>query len=237
MLLLTGLIATSQAVLIDNFESYTEAGNIAADTGGVWNGLPSYTGNPDIGGEGTGNQYLTNFATTTARGAYCTLGSETVADGYIATLTFDVLIETAAQDTSFGLAGQGGTTENWNDYEAYIGVKNGAVFGRNAGTIEDLGVTLNVGQWYTVEIVANTSADTYDIYLDVMQIADDLVFRNSGGGAIVRDLDALKIYSNTVYTSSDLVRFDNIYLTSVVPEPMSLACWGSVVYFCGKGNK
>lgn len=222
-----GFIAVSHAAIVDDFESYTEAGNIAADTGGVWNGIPDFTGNPDIADDGAGNQYLTNFATTTNRGAYSNLVANAVTDTYITTLVFDMYLETASQDTSFGLA-NGGTDDYWSDFEAYIGITNTALTARNAGVVEDLGQTLNVGQWYSITIVADTGADTYDVYLDALQVASDLVFRNSGAGTVVEDLDALKIMSNpgTDGSSNDLVRIDNINMTTVVPEPATLLLLG-----------
>ena len=137
MLMMIGLISVAQATRIDDFQSYTEAGAIADDTGGVWIGVPTTATNPDIADDGNGNQFLTHWGTGgwgNQTGAYISLGDNAIADGDVAILDFDMMVATEAHDISFGLA-NGGSAGDWTDMEAYVTMKpNGDIEVRNGGS-------------------------------------------------------------------------------------------------------
>lgn len=230
MLMVVGFVSASQAVIIDDFQSYTSdpAGTttIEVQTGDVWHGV-GYAGttNPRIRDDGAGNQFLTNYGISNYnnRGAYMSLGADTVADTYLTTLDFDIWAATDTHDISFGL-GNGGTG-TWGDLEAYITfAQNGDIQARNGGSSAVIAAGLvTAGTVYHVQIVADLGLDTYDVFIDGTQYADDFGFRN---GLAVKDLDVLKIYGWGGVTSDDYVAVDNIEMTTVVPEPATLALLG-----------
>ena len=233
LLMLIGLISTAGAVVIDDFQSYTEAGNIADDTGGIWTGIPTSTTNPDIADDGNGNQFLTHWGTGgwgNQAGAYRSMGDNAVADGEVAILDFDMMAATDAHDISFGLANGGGAGD-WTDMEAYVTMKpNGDLEVRNGGSGQNVATDVIVpGTWYHFQIVADTATDTFVLYFNGEQIAENINFRN---GAAVEDLNALKIIGYGGADSSDYVAVDNITLggTTVSNDsPFNGATYISVV--------
>ena len=73
------------------------------------------------------------------------------------------------------------------------------------------------GQWYHFKLVVDTTADTFDLYLDDSLLWTGAPFRN---GVDAEDLDAVKFIGYGCTDSSDYVAVDNI---SIVPEPATMA--------------
>ena len=231
---LLACVAIAQAVVIDDFESYTEAGNIADDTGGIWLGIPGSTSFPDIADDGAGNQFITNYGTSEfMRGAYRELGGHILFDRSVTTLDFDIWAATDSHDISFGFA-HGGSSGSWSDMEAYITLVGTDIFARNGSASEVIAAgVVTPGTVFHIQIVADLERDTYDVYVDSVLKADDFSFRN---GLDANYLDALKIYGWGGSDSADYVAVDNIELTSSAGAPITIDIADDVFTFSAPAN-
>lgn len=227
MLMVVGLVSVSQAVLIDDFQGYTEAGSISDDTAGVWTEIGT-SGNPDIADDGAGNLFITNYKNggwPDQVGTYRSLGANAVANGQTVTLEFDMMAATNNHDMSFGLA-NGGDNTAWNDMEAYVTIKEGDVKLRGVDGGLGLGEVVAddvivAGQWHHFKLIVDTDVDNFDLYLDDALLWTGAPFRN---GVDVEDLDAVKLIGyGGVDGEVDYVAIDNITL---VPEPATMALLG-----------
>ncbi len=231
------LITTSQAVLVDDFESYG-VGNVSGT--GVWTGIFAGTGNAQIETDGS-NQYGSWWAANNGpRGMWRTLPTAIANTDTATTVFLQVKTDTLTNDGSFGLSDITTAPSDsfpWGDFEVQGGIVNGAFIARNAGSIVDLNYAVNAGQWYNVWFVIDNSADTYDMYVNTGGnataadlLADDFVFRNSGGGLVSNDLTLLLAAANT-RANPEKFHWDNIAVTSgvnltAVPEPATLMLLG-----------
>ena len=220
LVVLLGCVSIVPAVVIDDFESYTEAGNISEDTGGAWLGIPGSTSFPDLADDGAGNQFLTDYGTSeNTRGAYMDLGANAVLDRSTATLDFDIWAATDLHDISFGFA-SGGSSGSWYDMEAYITLVGTDIVARNGSAIEVIASgVVSAGTVFHIQIVADLELDTYDVYVDSVLKADNFSFRN---GLDAKHLDALKIYGWGGNSSADYVAVDNIELTKTAGPPITI---------------
>lgn len=254
MWLIASPVATAAYMLVDDFESYTEATFSGGSTASAYNAPagPWFTSNQGntslVAVQNDGDRYLAwNWGGSGNRNPNRTVPA--TADGDSGTYYFQITNNAPNSDVSdfsVGLSDvvAGGTGfDQFGTFEAQvamtydaagnglrIGVRNGATF------VNDLVTNLSFSTWYDVWIVVDNAADTYDVYFgqtgdpNVLGtlIADDYAFRNSGAGN-VGDLVTFLGIENQGGADRSL-GIDNIFYNNVaVPEPSSvMAVFGLV---------
>lgn len=234
MFMIAGLAAVSQAVLVDDFESYA-VGNVSGT--GVWTGIFAGTGNAQVEADGT-NQFGSWWAANNgARGMWRNLPVAIANADTATTLFLQVMTDVATNDGSFGLTDLAAAPTTWGDFEIQGAVINGGLNARNAGVVTNLNYVITPGQWYNIWFVIDNSTDTYDLYANAggdataaNLLADNFVFRNSGAGVQANDLTKLMALANTRATVQKF-HWDNIAVTggvdlTAVPEPATMLILG-----------
>lgn len=220
------LVTASQAVVIEDFESYSPGDPVAPWTTseGAW-----YSSIVD---DGTGNQALAFGGTNTAGsgGDYRDnrRGLGVAIYGGMTTLTYDVMATQTTVDNAIGLTHNEGMTW-YSDYGPYarlivssgpadtveLSVRNGG------GFVDDLAY-IPINEWHTIRYEIDlSSSGTFDLYLDNDLMFDDAAFRF--GFSSVNPLDVLCLMG--AGSDNDRgVMVDNFDLT--VPEPATLVLLG-----------
>lgn len=223
MLMVVGIMAVGQAVMIDDFDSYALGDPVAPWTTseGVW-----YSSIVD---DGTGNQAMafggTN-ATDGTGGDYRDTRISTgmpISGGY-ATLTFDFMATQTTVDNAFGLTHN--EDMNWySDYASYarLIVSSGAAgtvelsVRSGGGFVDDLAY-ININEWHTLRYEIDcTGTGSFDLYLDDVLVRADNGFRFGFSSANPLDVFCLMGANAGNYRG---VMVDNVDL--VVPEPATL---------------
>jgi hypothetical protein len=236
-----GSAAVSQAVLVDDFQTYSTGLVSGGATGGVWTNLHGITAPPNVD-TGTiqnesGNLLLTLGATTAGSGVYRALPSA-IPGFSTGTLFFQVRGNDNLLNSSFGLSDVAAPTDanNFAVFESQMRMINTAGSNlrfnvRNGGAFTDLTTptAITVGQWYNVWMVVNTTSDTWDCYINTgtaNATAGDLKMSGIGFRDATDHNTALTTL--LVYTGaggSMDASFDNFYesagldLTNPVPVP------------------
>lgn len=232
LMMAAGLISLSQAVLIDDFETYA-LGNVRDVASPPWTAIAG-TGQADIYDDGTGNQVLGFGWSGGWRGTYND-NITAVAEGTVGSvLFFNVYANAEGLDHSFGLSDVAGAEIDWfDDFEIQIYMKRNAagddgkvILGaRNGSEVE-----VNTGTWYNVWAIIDQLNDTYDVYYSA-GAADlgtatlhsaDAAFRNGTSDGLTA-IVGCGYYADE--NSQQEMWIDNIDLT-VVPEPASMLFLG-----------
>lgn len=236
-----GSVAVSQAALVDDFQTYSTGLVSGGVTSGVWTNLHGTTAPPNVD-TGTiqnesGNLLLTLGSTTAGSGVYRALPSA-IPGFSTGTLFFQVRGNDNLLNSSFGLSDVAAPTDanNFAVFEPQMRMINtgGANLRfnvRNGGAFTDLTTptAITVGQWYNVWMVANTTADTWDCYINT-GTADATAGDLKMSGIGFRDATDHNTALTTilVYTGAGGAMdasFDNFYmsaglnLVNPVPEP------------------
>ncbi|MBN1796913.1 MAG: PEP-CTERM sorting domain-containing protein [Sedimentisphaerales bacterium] len=218
ILLFVGFTAVSQAVLVDDFESYA-TGSIVSPWVEEAAGVAAIE-------DDAGNQYLTyGDDSGDWRHVYRPAGVNLETTG---SFSFDVQV-----DGEVGLDHAMGMTNvdapNWySNYGPYVRVTDDtaaqagvvSLDTRDGGGFVDDIATLTVGQTYTILLDIDMSGTgTFDIYVDGGLVYSNAGFRNTD---TANALDNVLLMSGTS-TEEKAVRIDNI---NVTPEPMTVALLG-----------
>jgi hypothetical protein len=198
------LALTTQAAMVDNFESYS-IGSITAP----W---VVTDGSPIFDEEAGGNMYTESY------GSYRGLAGASISNSDTETTVFYRIYKPAgtSPDCSVGLSDLTDPTGDWNDFETYVTIVSGELRARNGGGNETIVGTMYDATWYNLWLVINNSADTYDVYVTTGssnatigdRVADDFSFRNGGSN----DLTSFKVYGRG--TGYGPIRVDDIYVSS-----------------------
>jgi hypothetical protein len=246
---LVGSVAVGQAqTLVDNFQSDSLGLVSGGATSGAWtvemgSTVPLNIDTATIQSDGGGNNFLSIGGITAGSGVYRAL--PTAIPGFsTGTIFFQVFANSAFVNTSIGLSDVAAPTDanNFASFEPQFRMNYNAGAPRfdvrNGGAFVNLTVptAISVGQWYNVWIVANTTSDTWSLYINTgtaNATAGDLKM----SGIAFRDatdsntaLTTLLVYSGAVAGGSLLAAsVDNFYessgtdLVNPVPEPGTLA--------------
>jgi hypothetical protein len=238
ILILVGFTAVSQAVLVDDYESY--------GTGA----LPDVAVPPHTTSEAawyadimtdpldSDNEVISNYGSGDYRD---TRQSTPIAITTLGTLTFDVLVNVeTGLDNAFGLTHNEGmswysdygpyvrvTTNAGGDSDGLIGLDTSDSDGGGGSNFVDDIALLNIGQWYTIMLDIDTSTPlangygSFDIYLDGSLIYSDAGFRHGYVGA-EGGLDVFVLMAASGANQGN-VMVDNVNMT---PEPMTIALLG-----------
>lgn len=193
---------TTQAAMLDDFESYT--------VGSITSPWVQTHGSPVFGQETGGNQYLESY------GSYLPLGACSIPDSDTETTVFFRIYEIAGTgpDCSIGLSHLPTPTGDWNDFEAYVLLVNGNLQARNNGSSTTIVSGITEGVWYNIWLVLNNNANTYDVYVTTgsddattagAQKANDFGFRNDAG-----DLMSFKVFGRDWAPA----RIDDIHISA-----------------------
>lgn len=180
-------VVTASAVIVDDFETYP--------VGAIPSPWVVTTAPATVVQDGA-NQCLQGY------GCYRPLGSVSISDSSTeATFFFRVYKPSGyTQDCSAGLSHLAAPGGDWNELEAYISIVGNDLRGRDNGANISL-MTISNNTWYSVWLVLNNSANTYNIYVNTgaqdATLADKKTtvpfgFRNDGG-----DLVSFKVYGRS----------------------------------------
>jgi hypothetical protein len=193
---------TAQAVLVDNFESYTPGATVSP-----W---VVTQGAPTIGQETGGNRYLESY------GSYLPLGSNSIPDTDTATTAFFRMYKIAGSspDCSIGLSHLAAPTGDWTNFEAYVVLLGSSLQARNNTANTTIMTTISDATWYNVWLVLNNSANTYDVYVTTGSAgatasdkkASNYGFRNKLGALVT-----FKVYGRS---ANGPTRIDDIHITN-----------------------
>jgi hypothetical protein len=231
MFMVAGLVAVSQATLVDNFESYT-TGNVATVANPPWV-VTQNVEVPTIGQETDGNKY------TESTGTYLALGANSIAaDDAESTVFFRIFRPVASNpDWSAGVSHLANPTGDWGNYEAYIAIVGNNINARNNSSNATIVSGISNDTWYNIWLVLNNSANTYDVYVTTGTTdattadlkANDFGFRNDSAAS----LSTFKIYGRANATAPRACRVDDINTVSgtnltygLVPEPATMLLLG-----------
>ena len=212
ILIMGFIVSLASAAVIDNFDSYA-AGDSLSDVS-LWLSKGAVT-DQAIQDDGTGNLfYRSQSSSSFTRGATIDLGDAAVLDGESATLSFKVMVlpEVTREDVSIGLTDKPANDafdDEWDSYGPYIAMKEGNINVRQPdGTFVSVSTTIT-GVWYDIQMDIDNSADTFDVYLDGVQVVDDNPFRKNPS----TDLLSLKVHCGGGRTDQ-FVGFDDIAVNS-----------------------
>ena len=244
-----GAVAVSQAqTLVDNFQSDSLGLVSGGATSGAWTVEMGTTSPPNIDTATiqslSGNNFLSIGGVTAGSGVYRALPTP-IAGFSSGTLFFQVFANNLNLNVSIGLSDVAAPTDannftpfepqfrlNYNAGAPRFDVRNGAAF-------VDLTThtAITAGQWYNVWIVANTTADTWNCYINT-GTADATAGDLKMSGIAFRDatdhntaLTTLLVYSGAIAGGSLAASVDNFYESSgtvlvdplnPVPEPSSV---------------
>ena len=167
---MAGLMAVSQAVLVDDFDSYN-LGAVGTVTSGSWVTSPVPTaGTPlaeSISADPTdaGNKVLNVTTNGSAQiGVYGLLtGSEIVTNGTTKTMSLKFYTTATTCDTSFGLTTVD-APNGFANFNVQIALNKGNLMVRNAGTTTTV-MTWTANTWYYLWVVIDNTANTYSVYV------------------------------------------------------------------------
>lgn len=142
------------------------------------------------------------------------LDGAVILDGNTGTVFFQIRVPAGTElDRSFVLADVDG---DYFQGEVSIGFLGGTLYGRNPGGT-NTGFQYPFDTWVNVWLVANTESDTYDMFMESpegetgrVQLADDWVFRNSGGG--VQPEALISFVMGQFDATEAITMIDNIYI-------------------------
>lgn len=243
-----GAVAVSQAqTVVDNFQSDSLGLVSGGATSGAWTVEMGTTTPPNIDtatiqSDGSGNNFLSIGGVTAGSGVYRALPTP-IAGLSTGTLFFQVFANNPNLNVSIGLSDVAAPTDannfavfepqmrlNYNAGAPRFDVRNGASW-VNLTTP----TAITVGQWYNVWMVANTTADTWNIYINTgtaNATAGDLKMSGIGFRDTVDHntaLTTLLVYSGAIAGGSLAASVDNFYesaglnLVNPIPEPSSVA--------------
>ena len=245
-----GAVAVSQAqTLVDNFQSDSLGLVSGGATSGAWTVEMGTTSPPNIDTATiqslSGNNFLSIGGVTAGSGVYRALPTP-IAGFSSGTLFFQVFANNLNLNVSIGLSDVAAPTDanNFTPFEPQFRLNYNAGAPRfdvrNGGAFVDLTThtAITAGQWYNVWIVANTTADTWNCYINT-GTADATAGDLKMSGIAFRDatdhntaLTTLLVYSGAIAGGTLAASVDNFYessgtvlvnpLTSV-PEPSSVA--------------
>jgi hypothetical protein len=243
-----GSVAISQAqTFVDGFQADSAGLVSGGATSGAWTvemgvTAPANIDTATIQTDGSGNNFLSIGGVTAGSGVYRALPTP-IAGSSFGTLFFQVFANNPNLNVSIGLSDQAAPTDanNFASFEPQFRMNYNAGAPRfdvrNGGTWVNLTVptAITVGQWYNVWIVANTTADTWDCYINTgtaNATAGDLKM----SGIAFRDatdhntaLTTLLVYSGAIAGGTLAASVDNFYESSgidwvyPIPEPGTLA--------------
>lgn len=226
----TALAACAGFCLVENFDSL-DNGNI--------NGQGTWSGNPPGAEDGaivtsfpppafSGKTMRNNPDGVQYRGnAYNPLGDNAIVNGTTGTMFFQIYIDDlAASDFSVGLSDiaspvLAGADVSFANYEAQITFRPEGLRIRNGSTTQNASnVTVQSDTLYSIWIVANNTADTYEVYIEGGNITSQTKVQTSGGsvfgfrnGSATNSLITYLQQNtpSTPYPTSDAF-VDNIYI-------------------------
>lgn len=238
---LVGIVAVSQAGLVDDFESYA-TGNLGSVASPPWTSVNNPgSSNVLIGEEENGNGYLAYFAPSAASGTTVIRGGRRAIDAIEDTSTASTFFlrfytETDTFNNAFGLSSNAAATEF-----AHMNVMmrvNAGVFDVRDGSGFTTGTAIMSGTWYNVWAVVDQSTDTFDVYLtsglagatELDKVAEDAAFRVGTTDSVVSFLSLVQGYTGAPSANKvrldDLYQFDGVVLSNPVPEPATLTLLG-----------
>ena len=240
MLFLAGA-AESAVFNIDDFDSYP-LGNLPGTENGwttteVVDSVPAFYANIETDPLDPSNKYMTYG------------GDDVVGDGTagnyrdisyvldqaitgVMTLSFDIIATDDDVDNTVGVASSteadGTPADFYSDYGAYMRlISNGTLDDglvelsiRNGGSFIDDLAYLNINQWYHIELVVDTDAQTYDIYVDGENLSSGAGFRyaiTSVDTVLIMGAGTDKINNAGV----DNIQIERVYKESNNPEPVT----------------
>jgi hypothetical protein len=233
MFMVAALVAVSQAVLVDDFESYdnTTSTNVRDIASPPWTAIGG-TGQADIFDETPGGNQVLGFGWNSGwRGTYND-NIPAIADGTAGSVFFfNVYANGEELDHSFGLSDVDGASLDWfDDFEVQIYMKRNDVGDDGKvilGVRNGVEVEVDTATWYNVWAVIDQASDTYDVYYST-GAADlgtatlhsvDAAFRNGTSDSLTAILGC-GYYAG----SQQDMWIDNIDLT--VPEPATVVLLG-----------
>lgn len=241
-----GSVAVSQAqTIVDDFQADSTGLVSGGATGGAWTVEMGTTAPPNIDTatiqNESGNNFLTIGGVTAGSGVYRAL--PTAIPGFSTeTVFFQLRANNVNLNASFGLSDVAAPTDanNFAVFEPQMRMNYNAGAPRfdvrNGGSWVDLTThtAITVGQWYNVWMVANTTSDTWDCYINTgtgNATAGDLKMSGIGFRDATDHNTALTtflVYSGAIAGGSLADSIDNIYessgtvLVNPVPEPSSV---------------
>lgn len=236
LILTAGLAGLSQAVLVDDFQSY-ETGNLGLVASPPWTSVLNPTSSNVLIGEEEGNRYFAYFAPTSSvvRG-----GSRAISpiedSSTAATLFLRFYTETGTFNHAFGLSSNTAPTA-FGDMNVMMRVNAGLFDVRSGGSFLP-GVAIEAQTWYNVWAVINQSADTFDVYLtsgsagagEADKVASGAAFRVGTANPLVSFVALVQGYTGAQADNKvrldDIYLFDGVVLTNPVPEPAALSLLG-----------
>jgi PEP-CTERM motif len=248
MCVVIGSAAVSQAVLVDDFQTYSTGLVSGGASGGVWTPLLGITAPPNAD-TGTiqnesGNLLLTLGSTTAGSGVYRALPSAIPGSTAATTLFMRTRANDTGVNASIGLSDVAAPTDanNFAVFEPQMRMINtsGANLRfnvRNGGAFTDLTTptAITVGQWYNVWMVVNTVADTWNIYINTgtadATVADlkmsgigfrDTTDSNTALSTILVYTGATAIGGSMAASVDDFFSSDGLNLANPIPEPATM---------------
>ncbi|BCX46888.1 carbohydrate binding protein, cbp35A [Haloferula helveola] len=206
------LSASAQWALVDNFEIGFTPGNDVNGTSG-WTtptaGRAFADSDPASSGRGT----VVRFATGATAALYKSLGvTNTIPDGTTGTLFFEVYLANGGGSNMNGGMTIDAAPTTFGNFSPQFRLNGQEISPRDGGGFVDTGLFVDQGAWFKVWIVANSTTDQMDAYVECVsggfgqqQVANDFGFRKAAGTAIQNALFLQSSANQTYY-------LDNVYI-------------------------
>lgn len=236
LLLAVGLMNIGQAVLVDDFESYS-TGNLGSVASPPWTSVGNPASSNVLIGQAEGNQYFAYFAPSSnvLRGGYRDIPAVDESST-AATLFLRFYTETNSFNNAFGLSSSAAPGA-FGDMNVMMRV-NAGLFDVRDGSGFTPGVAIQSGIWYNVWAVINQDTDRFDVYLtsgsagaaDADKVASDAAFRVGTANPLVSFVALVQGYTGAPPENKvrldDIYLFDGVMLSNPVPEPAAMLVLG-----------
>ena len=230
------LAGTAQGVLIEDFQDYSEGDNLATEGPMDWDFdfASGTTGPPPTAVDPQSNGNLVGFFSNRGVGNNIQNDGTTWDEGDVVTLSFDFSAAGAVTplDANIGLGVLQSEADlaDGSDIAGTFRLDDGNLTVYNGAAFIDTGFDYAANTAYTVTVILDTAADTYDTFIDGgafsnQQLADDFGLYRSASEAGL-GLNAFIVRTNGGNNNPEGVSslfIDNI---NAVPEPASLALVG-----------